>query len=441
MSAAAGLPKGAAALSAALRAGALSAEEATLAFLERIAEGDGAIRSFVHLDAEGALAAARLSDLRRVRGTARGALDGVALGIKDNIAVAGMPWAAGFEHYRARVAAEDAPVVRRLREAGAVILGKLNMHEGALGATNDNPWFGRCENPLRAGFTPGGSSGGSGAAVAAGFCAAALGSDTLGSVRVPAAYCGVAGFKPSFDAISTRGVTALSWTLDHVGVIAPAVEDLRLVAALAMEGGLAPPAPRALAGRRFGVPVLDAVGIEPAVAEAFAALLAQLRAAGAVAVPVTFTGLEWTRLRREGLLVSEIEGAAVHGEAVAAHPDGFSQGFRDMLAFGAKQGAVRAALAYRRLREAGALVRAGLAGVEALLLPTTPHVAFAFDTPVPANQADLTGIANIAGLPACAFALPAPTGALPASAQVMAPPGADGLLLDLAVSLSALAQA
>ena len=140
-----------------------------------------------------------------------------------------MPTTGGIAHYRDNVARDDAFVVRRLRDAGAVILGKLNMHEAALGATGDNPWFGRCENPHRPGYTPGGSSSGSGAAVAAGLAAAALGTDTLGSVRVPASYCGTAGFKPTYGLVSTRGVMPLSWTLDHVGFLAPRVADLGLL--------------------------------------------------------------------------------------------------------------------------------------------------------------------------------------------------------------------
>ena len=123
------------------------------------------------------------------------------------------------------VPAVDAEVIRRLRAAGAVILGKLNMQEGALGAVNDNPHHGRTTNPFRDGYTPGGSSGGSGAAVAAGLCAAALGTDTGGSVRIPAAYCGVVGLKPSFGLVSTRGVVPLSLRLDHVGPLTRTVAD------------------------------------------------------------------------------------------------------------------------------------------------------------------------------------------------------------------------
>src|SRR5262249_14946865 len=125
--------------------------------------------------------------------------------------------------------AREAEVTRRLRDAGAVMLGKLNMHEGALGGTTDNPHHGRTQNPWRTGFTPGGSSGGTGAAVAARLCAGGIGTDTFGSVRLPAAYCGVAGLKPTFGVVSARGVVPLSGRLDTVGPIARCVTDLGLM--------------------------------------------------------------------------------------------------------------------------------------------------------------------------------------------------------------------
>ena len=189
------MTEGIAALAGALERGEITAEDATRAFLARIEARDGALRAFIRVMRDEALAAARASDERRRAGAGKGTLDGIPLAIKDNIDVAGVPTSGGIRHYRDGIAGEDAFVTRRLRDAGAVILGKLNMHEAALGATGDNPWFGRCENPHRAGYTPGGSSSGSGAAVAAGLAAAALGTDTLGSVRVPASYCGTRGLQ------------------------------------------------------------------------------------------------------------------------------------------------------------------------------------------------------------------------------------------------------
>ncbi|MBL8378787.1 MAG: amidase [Burkholderiales bacterium] len=418
------LPRGVTALTEALAAGRLSAVEVANAYLDRIAKEDGAINSFIRVEAESALAQAQASDARRARGAALGLLDGIPIAVKDNIDIAGLPTTGGIAHYRDNIAKDDAEVIRRLRAAGCVFLGKLNMHEGALGATNDNPWFGRCENPRRPGHTPGGSSGGSGAAVAAGFCAAALGSDTMGSVRVPAAYCGVVGYKPARGAIPTTGEMPLSWTLDHVGVLGLSVADVRLVAEGAMSAttGTDQPTPQYQPPHEpltLGVPTLTNVEMEPAIAHAFAACLEDLKRTGVRIIDLDFSSYAWTRLRREGLLISEIEGAAVHAAAIEQDPQGFSEEFRNMLAFGARQTAVRTALAYRSVSEAGEFIRAQVAKVDALLLPTTPQAAFAWGAPVPANQADLTALANFAGLPSVALPFGAEAAGAGFSAQLV----------------------
>ena len=187
----------------------------TQATLAAIAAAHSRLRAYLHVDAAGACQAAAQSDARRAAGRLRSPLDGLSLAVKDNIDVAGLPTTAGMATRRGRTAERDAFVVQQLRGAGMVLLSKLNMHEAAIGATNDNPFSGRCDNPLRAGQTPGGSSGGSAAAAAAGLCALALGTDTMGSVRIPAAYCGGVGFKPSWGRVSTRGTVACcpAWTL------------------------------------------------------------------------------------------------------------------------------------------------------------------------------------------------------------------------------------
>jgi aspartyl-tRNA(Asn)/glutamyl-tRNA(Gln) amidotransferase subunit A len=167
---------------------ALSAERRVGECLAAIAALNPRLGAFVEVDTEGALAAARASDARRREKAPLGELDGVPLAIKDNIDVAGMRAAAGLQSLRQRVAVRDAPCVARLRRQGAVILGKTLMDEAALSALGDNPWYGRCHNPVRHGFTAGGSSSGSAAAVVAGLCRAAIGTDTLGSARIPASY-------------------------------------------------------------------------------------------------------------------------------------------------------------------------------------------------------------------------------------------------------------
>ena len=445
---------GVAPLAGALERGEITAEDATRASLARIEARDGALRAFIRVMRDEALAAARASDERRRAGAPKGALDGIPIAIKDNIDVAGVPTSGGIRHYRDSIAREDAFVIGRLRDAGAVNLGKLNMHEAALGATGDNPWFGRCENPHRAGYTPGGSSSGSGAAVAAGLARAALGTDTLGSVRVPASYCGTAGFKPTYGLVSTRGVMPLSWTLDHVGFLAPRAADLELLfdacAGFDREWAYARRGPRFLSpkrahpgdlhGLRLGKPALS-TALEPDVPSAWKGAIDALAALGATIVEVELAGYDFTRMRREGLLVSEVEGATFHKEALERDPEGFSAELRSMLAFGAKQTAVRAAQARRRLADVRVIARRAFAGIDAMILPTTPQAAFPFSRAVPVDQADLTGFANIVGIPAGCVPFGKSRDGLPLSVQVLAPAFEDRLVLDVLAALEGAAPA
>ncbi|MFM9882596.1 MAG: amidase, partial [Burkholderiales bacterium] len=306
------LPIGVAALSRALTAGELSSVEATREYLARIDRDNPRLRAYVHVAGDAAFAQAEDADERRRKGRSLGPLDGVPIAAKDNIDIAGMPTAGGFDHYRSAVARQDAFVIQTLRKAGAVLLGKLNMHEGALGATTDNPWFGRCENPLRAGYTPGGSSGGSGSATAGGLAAGTLGSDTLGSVRIPAAYCGVTGIKPTYGLLSTRGVMPISWTLDHVGFLAPHVEDLRLLLGASVHYDRGWPHSRkapystawirnhdSVCGLRVGtIAKFEGTAIEPEILAAYEASQRAMAAAGADLVEVRLPGYDFTRVRR-----------------------------------------------------------------------------------------------------------------------------------------------
>ena len=440
------LPTGVIALARALSSGAISATEACREYLARIERDNPRINAFVHIMPETALAAAAAADRRRSAARTIGPLDGVPIAIKDNIDVVDAPTAGGIEHFRNNMATHDAFVASELRRAGAVILGKLNMHEGALGATTDNPWFGRCENPLRAGYTPGGSSGGSGAAVAAGLCAAALGSDTLGSVRIPAAYCGTAGLKPTFGRVSTRGVMPLSWTFDHVGFLAPRVGDLLPMLDACGSFDATWPHARRMPRTRTTVPPfgvlrlgrprqLASAGLEPAVERAYEDALRRLAERGARVVDIGLGDYDWTRVRRESLLLSEIEAASVYATAIAADPNGFSDAYRNMLAFGGRQTGPRAAESYRRLAEARVLLERAMDDIDAIILPTAPQAAFAFDAPVPINQADLAAIANILGAPAACVPFGVSSDGLPLSIQAVTRPFTDDLAVAIAAAL------
>ena len=186
------------ALSGHLAAGRLSSAALTARYLHSIDRDNTRLGAFTFVAAEAARAAARESDARRAAGVPLGALDGIPVALKANIAVRGWPYTAGLRFRQQEIAAQDAFLVRRLRAAGAVLLGLTNMDEGALGAEGMNPWYLTTQNPLRAGYCAGGSSSGSAAAVAADLCAFAVGTDTIGSLRIPAAFCGCASIKPSF---------------------------------------------------------------------------------------------------------------------------------------------------------------------------------------------------------------------------------------------------
>jgi aspartyl-tRNA(Asn)/glutamyl-tRNA(Gln) amidotransferase subunit A len=389
--------------------------------LARIRAADPRLRAFIDLDEAGARA-----DQAAGR---TGPLAGLLIGIKGNIAVAGLANTAGSAARRRAIAAADAPVVTMLRAAGGIVAGTLNMHEGALGATTDNRAFGRCVNPWREGFSPGGSSGGSGAAVAAGLVDAALGSDTMGSIRLPSAYCGVFGWKPSGTLVPQAGVVPLSHTLDQTG---PLAKDAPTLWAMARALGGPAPAP-GLAGLRFGVPTGLAT-LAPGVAALFADTRTRLAGHGLELVDLDLDlGLTPTDVVLAALLVCEIEGATHWADALADPESGLSDEFRSMLNYGVRMGptleaGARAKLAQVRERMRGAIARQNLSG---LILPTTSHVAFSHAEGPPLDQPYLTMHANIADLPA----LSAPMGlveGLPAGIQIMAAPGREDLALGFA---------
>lgn len=207
----------------------ISSVEIVQACLDRVHATDAVMRAFITVMGDEALRDAKEADQAVARGGRRGPLHGVPIAVKDLIDVEAVRTTSGSKTRADFVPEADATCVRRLRQGGAVILGKTNLNEFALGATGENPHYGDTRNPWDRQRMSGGSSGGSAAAVASGTCAAALGTDTGGSVRIPAALCGVVGLKPTYGRISLRGVALLAWSLDHVGVLARGVEDAALV--------------------------------------------------------------------------------------------------------------------------------------------------------------------------------------------------------------------
>lgn len=433
------------ALAEALAAGKLTAAALTEAALAQISATDRTIRAFISIVAQTAGADAAASDARRVAGQVLGPLDGIPVAVKDNIAVAGVPTTCGTAA-SPQMAERDATVVARLRAAGAVIIGTLNMHEGALGASTDNPHWGRCQNPLRKGFTPGGSSGGSAAAIAGGMVPLTLGTDTMGSVRIPAAYCGLWGLKPTKGRIPVTGLAHLSWTLDSIGPLARSPADLGLMLDI-LEGPNAgdpmstalliakSPLPKALSDLTFGVP--DAAALtecESVVTESFALLLSALQQAGAKLLPIEVAGWSPGVLRRAGLLISEVEGAVMMERAL--DEPGLSGNFRKMLEYGRRANAGRVALAYRQFQHVTVAFGNAIIGLDGFLLPTAPQRAFAHGEKAPANQADFTALANVAGAPALSLPIAATDGGLPVGAQIIGGLGQDHRLVQIGKLMS-----
>ncbi len=395
-------------------------------YLDRIARLDGELRAFTLVDTEGARADAAMSAALIARGQAR-PLEGVPIGIKANIDVEGWPTTAGVAARRDAIATCDAPVVQLLRDAGAIIIGQLNMHEAALGATTDNQAYGRTENPHAIGRTPGGSSGGSGAAVAAGLCAAALGTDTLGSVRIPAAYNGVYGLKPTNGLLPDAGLVFLARRLDSIGPLARSVADLA-----AVFGVLTPPGDAAPLARVATLAAVNAHDMEPAVRAGLDTAVAALRGLGLAVVEAATPGLDLAAARMAGFIESAREAAVTFGDDRAA--GGTSAYFNALMDYGT--GATPAALA------AGGAVMAAAADTlhrlfgdrDVLLTPTAPQAAFAHGR-APVTQADFTALANIAGLPALSLPAGVDSDGLPVGVQIIGRAGSESTLLALAARL------
>jgi aspartyl-tRNA(Asn)/glutamyl-tRNA(Gln) amidotransferase subunit A len=212
-----------------LRSKVASPVDLTQACLKRIEKYNPAVNAFITVTGESALATAREMEAEQRRGRWRGALHGIPIALKDNIDTAGVRTTGASELFKDRIPAEDAEVVRKLKIAGAILVGKVNMHEFAYGPSSAVSYFGPVHNPWALDRISGGSSGGSAAAIASDLCFGTLGTDTGGSIRIPSSHCGTVGLMPSYGRVSNRGVIPMAWTLDHVGPICKTVEDAALM--------------------------------------------------------------------------------------------------------------------------------------------------------------------------------------------------------------------
>jgi aspartyl-tRNA(Asn)/glutamyl-tRNA(Gln) amidotransferase subunit A len=410
----------------------VSPVELTQACLRRIEALNPSLNAFITVTAETALSQARAAETEIAARRYRGPLHGIPVALKDLIDTAGVRTTAASAQYADRVPGEDADVVRRLKAAGAVLLGKTNLDEFAYNFTSETSYFGASKNPWNTRRSPGGSSGGSAIAAAAAMCFAALGSDTGGSIRLPAALCGIAGLKPSYGRVSTRGAAPLAWSLDHIGPMCRSARDAELVLAAISDAPATPPVK--LSGVRVGVPrrtYFDQADAEVAAAVESAAKELGRITAGVrdVVLPVLPPYPEMPYLPLTYSTVIIAEAYAFHEEMLEQHPERYHAGTRRSIESGA---AVRASDYIRARREMERL-RAG-SGVlfeRADLLITPTALAPAFELGSGPTLVFLRNTApwNLYGLPTISIPCGFSRGGLPIGLQITGPSGRDDLVL------------
>ncbi|HEX5044088.1 MAG TPA: Asp-tRNA(Asn)/Glu-tRNA(Gln) amidotransferase subunit GatA [Candidatus Polarisedimenticolaceae bacterium] len=442
--------------------------------LDRIAALDPGLRAFLRLNPR-AEEQARDADRARAEGRA-GPLCGIPVAVKDNLATAGLVTTCGSALLRDFVPLRDATVVARLREAGAIVLGKTNLDEFAMGSSTENSSFGPSRNPWDPARVPGGSSGGSAVAVACGMAPAALGSETGGSVRQPAAFCGVVGVKPTYGRVSRSGLVAFGSSLDQVGLLAGSVEDaaalLAIVAGPDRDDATAVPRPvedyasaceAGVTGLRIGLPrEYLGDGLAPDIAAAAREAAGRLAAAGAEIAEVSLPHTPWAIPAYYVIATAEASsnlarfdgvrfgrrvdpGAGLQAMYRATRGDGFGPEVKRRILLGTFVLSAGYHDAYygQALRVRALLRRDFLdlfaAGFHAVLTPTTPTPAFRLgekvSDPLAMYLSDVyTATANLAGLPALSIPV-ALSGGLPVGVQVLGPDFAEAHLFRIGAAL------
>jgi aspartyl-tRNA(Asn)/glutamyl-tRNA(Gln) amidotransferase subunit A len=428
----------------ALRERTATAEAITEQCLERIAERDTSINAFITVLAEQAREQAQQADREIGAGTWRGPLHGVPVSLKDIIDVRGVGTTAASRVRADHVAHRDATIVKRLREAGAVIIGKTNLHEFAFGTTNEDSAFGPVRHPSDPSRSPGGSSGGSAASVLADMAYASIGTDTGGSIRIPSAACGLVGLKPSLHELPTDGVVPLSGTMDHVGPICRSVEDASIVYSALRGEPASPLGHREVRGIRLGVlrGYFTAV-LDPQVAQAFDHACARLVDAGVV--------LEDVNIAHAGdiapiyLHIVLAEAAAYHAMTLDSRPDEYTPNVRIRLEMGRyilAQDYVRAMRGRdlligevdEALKERDGLLLPAMAVPATKLGASTVRIGGS-EEPVRNITLRLTQLFNITGHPAMAIPCGKTTEGLPVSAQLVGPARQTAGLLAVAAAV------
>src|SRR5438876_1783435 len=443
-------------LSELIRSSKVPPVEVTQNILERIAKLQPALNAYITVTRDVAMNSAQEAESEIQQKKWRGPLHGVPVAVKDLFDTAGIKTTAGSAVFKDRVPGQDAEVIRKLKAAGAVLVGKTNMHEFAFGGTSLVTYFGGVHNPWELGHIAGGSSGGSAAAVAGGLCFGALGSDTAGSIRQPAAYCGIVGLKPTYGLVSTRGVIPLSWSLDHVGPMTRTVPDAALMLqALAgydqeeitSRQFVVPNYTTALRGktpqvrlgisREFFFESLDSE-IETAVNEALGVLRKLAASTKEIALPVNSI---------TDRTVIAAEAYAYHTDFVAKKPEQYQPPTLAQIRGGADIRTVDYIMAHRELSGLRRGIGQTFETVDAIVTPTTPiapPTIAAFDSAyrdpaVPNSISDIrrltlrnTSPFNKYGLPSISVPCGFTRNGLPIGLQISGPNGGEAAILQLA---------
>jgi aspartyl-tRNA(Asn)/glutamyl-tRNA(Gln) amidotransferase subunit A len=379
----------------------LSPVELTQAFLERIERLNPLLNAYITISGELALKQARDAENEVAHGQYRGPLHGIPVSLKDLIATEGVLTTGATAAFADWIPSEDAVVWRRLRDSGAILLGKTNLDEIASGFATVNPFFGPARNPWNTARITGGSSGGSGAAVIAGLCMASIGSDTNGSIRVPSSLCGIVGLKPTYGLVSTKGGLFLSWTSDHFGPMANTVEDAALVLNAIAGHELGDPLSaegepedyafglnKGIAELRLGIPTnyfwdFDITsndgstrqGLDAEVAQSVREAIEVMKGMGAEVVEIEIGGLDNTGRDLINGIEMAVERAAFFERLPPERWELFSQRYRDGARRGFEITAAEYLAAIRRAQAVGTAIEGALEKCDALIVPTTPIVA------------------------------------------------------------------
>ena len=431
----------------AIRSKQISPLELTQIYLDRIAALNPKLNAFITITAGSALNDARAATDAITRGDKVGPLHGIPIALKDLFGVRGVATTAGSILMKDNVATDDAFVTKRLREAGAIFLGKLNMHEWALGVTNINPHFGACRNPWDTDYITGGSSGGSGAALAAGLCMGSLGSDTGGSIRIPSSLCGIVGLKPTYGRVSTRGVVPLAWSLDHVGPMGRCVNDVEILFNVINGYDAADPystqpshigVAEAVQARKFRIGVPDEYFFTDLHHETEAAYRAAIKTFGEMGCELRDVLLpDFAISEKASAKILLADAAAFHQERIERRANQIGEDVLTRLKWGTEVTGVEYASARHTQMEWRRKMEALFESIDALVLPATPMPAtpIAGSDPLQLSQGNLTRFTrmfNLTGNPAIVLPCGFTSSGLPIGLQIVGPHWHEHLLLAIA---------